>query len=66
MSDLNDIIARNSVHAFNSGLDAGRRAEQQRVFRILEALAMEDSALPAGEFAYIEDIIDYIKDEDNK
>ena len=64
MSDLNDIIARNSVHAFNSGLDAGRRAERQRVFRILEELAMDDDK--HSEYAYINDIKDYIADEDYK
>lgn len=62
-SELNDIIARSSVKAFNSGLDAGRREEQKRVFRILDELAMEDKV---GEYAYISDIKDYIKDEDYK
>lgn len=66
MSDLQDVIARNAVHAFNSGILAGRRAERERVFRILDNLAMDDVALPAGDFAYISDIKDYILDEDNK
>ena len=64
MSDLQDIISRSAVHAFNSGLDAGRRAEQQRVFRILEELAMDDDK--HSEYAYINDIKDYIADEDYK
>ena len=64
MSDLQDIISRSAVHAFNSGLAAGKRAEQQRVFRILEELAMDDDK--HSEWAYINDIKDYIKDEDYK
>lgn len=62
-SELNDIIARSSVKAFNSGLDTGRREEQKRVFRILDELAMENKV---GEYAYISDIKEYIKDEEYK
>jgi hypothetical protein len=62
-SELNDLIARSSVLAFNSGIDAGRREEQKRVFRILDELAMENKI---GEYAYISDIKEYIKDEEYK
>jgi hypothetical protein len=59
-SQLNDLIARSSVVAFNSGLDAGKREAEQRVMRILDELAMDSER---GEYAYISDIKDYIKDE---
>lgn len=62
MSDLQDIISRSAVHAFNSGLDAGRRAERERVFRILNELKMEDDK--HSPYAYISDITDYIQDKD--
>jgi hypothetical protein len=60
MSELNDLIARSSVVAFNSGLEAGRRTAEERVMRILSELAMDSEH---GEYAYINDIKDYIKDE---
>lgn len=66
MSDLNDIIATNAIHAFNSGLETGQKIERERVFRILDELKMDNAALPAGEFAYISDIKDYIEDKDIK
>jgi len=59
-SELNDLIARSSVVAFNSGIDAGKRDAEQRVMRILDELAMDSEH---GEYAYINDIKDYIKDE---
>ncbi len=38
MSELNELIASSSVHAFNSGLDKGRQLERDRIIDILERL----------------------------
>ena len=35
MSDLQDIIASSSIHAFNSGLKTGRLQERQTILEIL-------------------------------
>jgi len=64
MSDLQEIISRSAVHAFNTGFQDGRRSERERVFRILEELKMDDDKHSA--YAYINDIKDYINDEDYK
>jgi hypothetical protein len=66
MSDLQDIIARNSVVSFNSGMRAGSHQERDRIFRILDELAMNDPEHAGGDYAYISDIKEYIQDEDNK
>lgn len=36
MSDLNDLIARSSVIAFNSGLRAGIHQERKRILALIE------------------------------
>lgn len=64
MPDLNDLIARNGVMAFNSGYDQGKRDAENRVFAILDELAMDDDKI--APYAYINDIKDYIKDKDIK
>ena len=64
MPDLNDLIARNGVMAFNSGYAQGKREAEARVLRILDELAMDDSDI--GSYAYISDIKDYMKDEEIK
>lgn len=63
VSELNDLIARSSVVAFNSGLEAGRRAERERVYRILDNLGMGSEH---GDYAYVSDIKEYIEDKDIK
>lgn len=66
MSDLQDIIARSAVHAYNSGMNTGlatgKQQERERFVRILGELKMDDKS--AGEYAYVEDIIEYVFDED--
>lgn len=66
MSDLQEVIAKSAVVAFNSGTKAGVRNERERVFRILDELAMSDPEHAGGDYAYISDIKEYIRDEDNK
>lgn len=58
-SQINELIARNGMVSF----EAGRKAERERVFRILDELAMENKI---GQYAYISDIKEYIKDEEYK
>jgi hypothetical protein len=36
MSDLNDLIATNSINAFNQGVQTGVRQEQERIIKLLE------------------------------
>jgi hypothetical protein len=36
MSDLNDLIATNSINAFNQGVQTGARQEQERIIKLLE------------------------------
>lgn len=64
MPDLNDLIARNGVMAFNSGYAQGKREAEARVLRILDELAMDDSNI--GSYAYINDIKEYMEDEEIK
>lgn len=64
MPDLNDLIARNGVMAFNSGYQQGKRDAEARVLRILDELAMDDSRI--GSYAYINDIKEYMNDEEIK
>lgn len=36
MSDLNDLIATNSINAFNQGVQTGVRQEQERIIKLLD------------------------------
>ena len=36
MSDLQDVIAKSAVVAFNSGLQAGIREERQRILKLID------------------------------
>jgi hypothetical protein len=38
MSDLNDLIATNSINAFNQGVQTGVRQEQERIIKLLEEM----------------------------
>jgi hypothetical protein len=37
MSELNDLIASSSVHAFNSGIEQGKKLERNRILGLLQA-----------------------------
>lgn len=63
MSEINDLIARSSVLAFNTGLEEGRKLERERVYRILENLGIGSQH---GDYAYLNDIKEYIEDKDIK
>lgn len=63
MSDINDLIARSSVLAFKTGVEEGRKLERERVYRILENLGIGSEH---GDYAYVNDIKEYMEDEDIK
>jgi hypothetical protein len=42
MSDLQDIIAKSSINAFNSGIEQGRRIEHQRAVALLVSMGQCD------------------------
>jgi len=41
MSELNELIASSSVHAYNSGIEQGRHLERDRIVDDLEDLLQE-------------------------
>jgi hypothetical protein len=42
MSELNDLIASSSVHAFNSGIEQGKHLERDRIVALVEAWLDDD------------------------
>jgi len=42
VSELNELIASSSVHAFNSGLEQGKQLERERIFKLLDELGWID------------------------
>jgi hypothetical protein len=64
VSDLNDLIATNSINAFNQGVQTGVRQEQERIIRLLEIEAVRHEQLLLGASAdYLLGIIAFIKGE---
>ena len=45
MSDLQDLIARNAVMAYNEGFERGAAEERERIIRLLSELASESHKL---------------------
>ncbi len=42
MSELNELIASSSVHAYNSGLEQGKKLERERIVALVEAWLDDD------------------------
>jgi hypothetical protein len=42
MSELNELIASSSVHAYNSGIEQGRHLERDRIVALVEAWLDDD------------------------
>lgn len=64
MSDLQDLIARNAVMAYNQGVERGETEERERIIKLLELeiarhfeLGLEASAY------YLEGLVELIKGE---
>lgn len=65
MSDLQDIIARTSVKAFNSGTDFGKRQEQERIIGLLTNLRAQAQKRKLSQSVNINAVIAIIKGEAN-
>jgi hypothetical protein len=67
MSDLNDLIATNSINAFNQGVQTGARQEQERIIKLIEGWAypryVGASSSTRDEIELLEDLIEAIKGE---
>ena len=61
MSDLQEIIAKQAVLAFNQGYEAGRSAERDFFKR---ALDLNVTSNEIGEFVYLSDLKDAIEELD--
>ena len=42
MSELNELIASSSVHAYNSGIEQGKHLERERIVALVEAWLDDD------------------------
>jgi hypothetical protein len=42
MSELNELIASSSVHAYNSGIEQGKHLERDRIVALVEAWLDDD------------------------
>jgi hypothetical protein len=42
VSELNELIASSSVHAYNSGIEQGRHLERDRILALVEAWLDDD------------------------
>lgn len=65
MSDLNDLIARSSVIAFNSGLRAGINQERKRILALIEHHEEGDEYNFNRNIANTDVLKEVINEEDN-
>jgi hypothetical protein len=42
VSELNELIASSSVHAYNSGIEQGKKLERERILALIEAWLDDD------------------------
>jgi hypothetical protein len=42
VSELNELIASSSVHAYNSGIEQGKKLERERILALVEAWLDDD------------------------
>jgi hypothetical protein len=42
VSELNELIASSSVHAYNSGIEQGKKLERERIVALVEAWLDDD------------------------
>jgi predicted O-linked N-acetylglucosamine transferase (SPINDLY family) len=42
MSELNELIASSSVHAYNSGIEQGKQLERERIVALVETWLDDD------------------------
>lgn len=66
MGDLQDLIARSSVIAFNTGYKQGRLDERSVIMRMAKEAQCHVQTDDFGEYVYLQDLIDYLEEEDAK
>ena len=66
MSDLQDLIARSSVIAFNTGYLQGRHDERKLIMEMAKDAQCHVRQDEVGEYVYLQDLIDYLEAEDAK
>ena len=66
MSDLQDLIARSSVIAFNTGYRQGRHDERNLIVKMAKEAQCHIQTDDFGEYVYLQDLIDYLEAEDAK
>ena len=67
MSDLQDIIARQGVIAFNEGLRAGRQEQIEKIMQLAKAASTDDNDNllghdRIGSYVYLDDLQDYLNE----
>lgn len=68
MSDINDIIARQGVMAFNAGYKAGRQEVIKEVIQLAKSASTDDNANlfghdRIGDYVYLSDLQEYLQME---
>lgn len=58
MSDLQDLIARNAVMAYNQGLERGEASERDRIIQLLEERASKLDTMRPASYKLIADKMD--------
>lgn len=58
MSDLQDLIARNAVMAYNQGVERGAAEERERIVSLLQQLANKLDALRPASYKLVADKMD--------
>lgn len=66
MSDLQDIIARSSILAFNAGYKQGRQDERNLILEMAKEAQCHVRQDEVGEYVYLSDLIEYLEAEDAK
>lgn len=70
MSDLQDLIARNAVMAFNEGYRQGAREQKEKIMLLAQKATAHGAPLietdRIGDYVYLVDLLDYMKDDDDQ
>lgn len=65
MSDINDLIARSSTIAYNSGYEAGSLAERKRIYALAKDAQCHIERDEVGDWVYIKDLIEYMEENND-
>ena len=61
MSDLQDLIAKNAVMAYNQGFERGEASERERIIKILTTSQCEDCTHPGECITFIANVQRYVE-----